>query len=189
MNQEQDWIEAAANGDEAAFTALVESYQERVYNLTYRMLGTAEDAEDAAIEVFFRVYRKLDHYDRSRKFSTWILSIATHYCIDQLRTRRLKWLSLDDEKISPAVFASKQPSPESYVLQNEREAEVRALLDTLSSEHKAVIVLRYWYNMSYEEIAESTGDSLSAVKSRLFRARRMLATKMPAAEQMAMAMA
>lgn len=182
MDQERHWIEAARQGDRDAFGRLVQAYQKPVYNLTYRMLGNAEEAEDAAQEVFLRAYRKLDTFDPGRKFSTWLLSIASHYCIDRLRRRRLKWLSLEDERLPSSVLASHQPGPERRVMQNEQQAQIQALLDTLSADYRAAVVLHYWYDLSYEEIAETTGSTVSAIKSRLFRARRMLAQQLQEAE-------
>jgi RNA polymerase sigma-70 factor (ECF subfamily) len=189
MNQEQHWIEAARGGDREAFGRLVQAYQRPVYNLTYRMLGNAEEAEDAAQEVFIRVYRKLNTFDPQRKFSTWILSIASHYCIDRLRRRRLKWLSLEDERLPPSALVSHQDGPERSVMQGEQRAQIQALLDTLSDDYRAAVVLHYWYDLSYEEIAETTGSSVSAIKSRLFRARRMLAQQLKETETQANAMA
>ena len=178
MDQEQGWIEAARRGDRNAFGRLVEAYQGPVYNLTYRMLGNPEEAEDAAQETFLRAYRKLGSYDPTRKFSTWLLSIASHYCIDRLRRRRLTWLSLEDEGLPAEAMASHQPGPERNLLQSEHEAQIQALLDTLSADYRTVVVLHYWHDLSYEEIAQTTGSTVSAVKSRLFRARRMLAQRL-----------
>ena len=189
MDQEALWIEAARQGDREAFSCLVEAFQGPVYNLTYRMLGNAQEAEDAAQEAFVRAYRKMDSYDPSYKFSTWMLSIASHYCIDLLRRRRLKWVSLEDERLPPAQLTSHQPGPEKQAMQSEREAAIAALLDTLAADYRATVVLRYWYDMSYEEIAETTGSTVSAIKSRLFRARRMLAEQLQETEKEAGAMA
>ncbi|MGD9100885.1 MAG: sigma-70 family RNA polymerase sigma factor [Anaerolineae bacterium] len=189
MDQEQRWIEAARRGDRDAFGRLVQAYQRPVYNLTYRMLGNAEEAEDAAQEVFLRAYRKLDTFDPGRKFSTWLLSIASHYCIDRLRRRRLKWLSLEDERLPPSVLVSHQAGPERRVVQGEQQAQIQALLDTLSDDYRAAVILHYWYDFSYEEIAETTGSTVSAIKSRLFRARRMLAQQLQEAEAQAGALA
>ena len=88
MIDEIAWINQAQQGDEKAFTVLVETYQKPVYNLCYRMLGEAEAAEDAAQETFLKVYQNLVRYDRARPFPTWLLSIAAHDCIDRLRRRR-----------------------------------------------------------------------------------------------------
>ena len=189
MEKEQGWIEAARRGDRKSFGRLVEAYQGPVYNLTYRMLGNPDEAEDAAQEAFLRAYRKIDTYDPARKFSTWLLSIASHYCIDRLRRRRLTWLSLEDEKLSPAALISHQPGPERRAVQSEREAEIQALLDTLPADYRATVVLFYWYDLSYEEIAQTTSSTVSAVKSRLFRARRMLAKQLQGSEVEAGAMA
>jgi RNA polymerase sigma-70 factor (ECF subfamily) len=88
QDTEPGWLDKALNGDAQAFTDLVEAYQKPVYNLCYRMLGNSQDAEDAAQETFLRAYKSMRRYDRSRPFSTWLLSIAAHYCIDQIRRRR-----------------------------------------------------------------------------------------------------
>lgn len=182
MDQEQRWIEAARKGDREAFGRLVEVYQAPVYNLAFRMLGEPNEAEDVAQEVFLRAYRKLDSYDPGRKFSTWLLSIASHYCIDQLRRRRLTWLSLEDEAVPPGALVSQHPGPEGHAVQSERDAHIQRLLDTLSADYRAVVVFHYWYDLSYEEIADVTESTVSAVKSRLFRARRMLAKQLQEAD-------
>ena len=189
MDQERRWIEEARQGDRNAFGNLVKAYQGPVYNLTYRMLGDPDEAEDAAQESFLRAYRKLDSYDPERKFSNWLLSIASHYCVDRLRRRRLVWLSLEDENLPPATLVSHQPGPEHHIVEHEREAEIQGLLDTLSPDYRTVVVLHYWYNLSYEEIAETTDSTVSAVKSRLFRARRMLAKQLQPSEVGASAVA
>jgi RNA polymerase sigma-70 factor (ECF subfamily) len=181
VDQEQSWIEAARQGDRNAFGLLVEAYQGPVYNLTYRMLGDPHEAEDAAQETFLRAYRKLDSYDPARKFSTWLLSIASHHCIDRLRRRRLTWLSLEDEGLPPEAMVSHQPGPERRAMHSEHETHIQTLLDTLSADYRAVVVLHYWYDLSYEEIAQVTDSTISAVKSRLFRARRMLAKQLQGA--------
>lgn len=177
MDQELRWIEAARQGDKSAFGRLVEAYQRPVFNLTYRMLRQQEEAEDAAQETFLRAYRKLNSYDPAHKFSTWLLSIASHYCIDLLRRRRLTWLSLEEEGLPPGAMKSEQPGPEHRAMQGEREAQIEALLDALAPDYRAVVLLHYWHGLSYEEIAQTTDSTVSAVKSRLFRARRMLAER------------
>jgi RNA polymerase sigma-70 factor (ECF subfamily) len=176
--QEQAWIEAAGGGDRAAFGHLVQAYQRPVYNLTYRMLGDAARAEEAAQETFVRAYTKLDKYDPAYKFSNWILSIASHYCIDRLRRRRLKWLSLGSENLPPAALASPQLGPEQRVIEAEHKAEIQAMLQSLPADDRAALVLHYWHDLSYDEIAKATDSTVSAVKSRLYRARRKLAQQM-----------
>ena len=170
---EQAWLQQAQQGDDLAFSYLVEAYQRPVYNLCYRMMGNAEDAEDAAQETFIRAYKALDRYDPSRKFSTWLLSIASNYCIDQHRRRKLPTFSVDafDSPIVPHDGLS----VEAQMMQDERQSQVTDLLETLQPKDKAAIVMRYWYDYSYEEIAEALSLTVSAVKSRLHRARKDLA--------------
>ena len=182
MDRRQEWIDAAWRGDANAFGNLVQSYQTPVYNLTYRMLGNAPDAEDAAQEAFVRAYTKLDSYDPMRSFSSWLLAIAAHYCIDRLRRRRWVWFSLQDKDLPSDILASPEISPEGCAVNHEMEARVQTMLDSLRPDYRAALVLRYWYDLSYEEIAKMTGSTVSAVKSRLFRARRVLAKELqPAA--------
>jgi RNA polymerase sigma-70 factor (ECF subfamily) len=170
----------ARAGDQAAFGRLVTAYQTPVYNLSYRMLGNAAEAEEAAQETFLRAYKHLRSYDPQRPFHSWLLSIASHYCIDRLRRRRITWLSFEDEIATPdAVWPTGDtPNPESVVAQREREAYIQELLAGLSPTDRAAITLRYWYDYSYEEIAETLTLTVSAVKSRLYRARRALAEMM-----------
>ncbi len=186
MDQEQLLIQETLEGNQDAFAELVQMYQTQVYNLAFRMLGDAYEAEDAAMECFMRAFRRLHQYDPNHKFVTWLLSITSHYCIDQLRKRRLFWISLEDEKLPGGTLASHQPGPEQRMIQSEREAEVQAILEKLPAKYRAAVILRYWYDMPYEEIAETTGDSVGAIKSRLFRARQMLAGHMQMADQMAL---
>lgn len=174
MEEERAWIERARAGDQEAFAHLVEAYQVAVYNLAYRMLGNASEAEDAAQETFLRAYSRLSTYQPDKRFSTWLLAIASHYCIDCLRRQRFTWLSLDD--LPPWRWpSSKEDQPEEKVLQQERRDEVREMLDQLPAQYRAAVILRYWYDLSYREIAEVMGTTENAIKSRLHRARKMLA--------------
>lgn len=173
-SEERVWIEKACQGDLAAFGNLVKAYQRPVFNLTYRMLGNAPDAEDAAQETFVRAFRKLDTFDPRRKFSSWILAIASNYCVDQLRKRRHQRISL--EELPPwRQPPGSERTPGEVVAQSEAREEVQALLEALPPEDRAVVVMRYWYDMSYQEIAQTTERTVSSVKSRLHRARRRLA--------------
>jgi RNA polymerase sigma-70 factor (ECF subfamily) len=173
-DQEKIWIDAARRGDEAAFGNLVEKYQRPVFNLCYRMLGTLMAAEDAAQEAFMRAYMHLSSYDAQRNFSSWLLSIASHHCIDQLRRKHHQLLSLDD--LTPDTWTGEPTAePEEIVLNREKEREVNRMLQRLPADYRAAVVLRYWYDLSYEDIAQLLDTTVSAIKSRLFRARQMLA--------------
>lgn len=176
MENEQVWLEAARLGDKNAFGKLIEAYQSPVYNLAYRMLHNSREAEEAAQEAFIRAYTRLDSYDPNRKFSTWILSITSNYCIDLLRKRRAVLLSIDEPlPPHPALMADGHHRPETQVIAGEQEELVQSLLDELPEDYRQTVILRYWYDLSYEEIAEVMDTTLGAIKSRLFRARKQLA--------------
>lgn len=174
---ETQWIAEAKTGDKEAFSHLVEKYNRPVYSVCYRMLGTPTAAEDAAQEAFIRAYKALDRYDPNRSFATWLLSIASNYSIDQLRKRKVTILSMDSEKHAWLAPPDPGPSPEKVALEKEKQALVQTILAELSETDRAAVVLQYWHDYSYEEIAEALDLSTSAVKSRLFRARRLLAEK------------
>jgi RNA polymerase sigma-70 factor (ECF subfamily) len=137
------------------------------------MLGNAVEAEDAAQETFLKAYTHLNTYDPDRKFSSWLLAIASHHCIDRLRQRRWGWLSLDE--LPPWRWLANSSQPEEVVIRREEGGEVRQLLDQLPPHYRATVVLHYWYGLSYQEIAEAMETTESAVKSTLYRARQMLA--------------
>jgi len=178
VEHEQQLIAQVVTGDQDAFAELVETYQRSVYNLTYRMLGEAGEAEDAAQEAFLRAYQHIDRYDASRPFKTWLLSIASNYCIDKLRKRRLTWLSIDEPLPPHPALHSPEGDPEDMALIDERQAAVQAMLAELAPEYRAAVILRYWYDMSYQEIAELLDTTESAIKSRLFRARQALSDQL-----------
>ena len=172
-NFEVEWLQKALQGDESAFTNIVETYQRPVFNLCYRMLGDPDEAEDAAQETFWRAYQALHRYDQKRPFPTWLLSIAAHYCIDQQRKRRIPLLSM--ELLPEEDAPDSAPVPEKVVSEMEETSQMRRLLSKLGPQDRAAVILRYWYEFSEEEIAKSLSLTVSAVKSRLHRARIELA--------------
>jgi RNA polymerase sigma-70 factor (ECF subfamily) len=172
-NLEPAVLNQVHHGNQEAFTHLVETYQRPVYNLCYRMLGNPNEAEDASQETFLRVYRNINHYDTDRPFSTWLLSIAAHLCIDQLRKRHMIVISMDTTPYLEPADGS--PGPESAFLLKEDQRRVQALLKTLNPHDRAAVIMYYWYDFSYEEIAKSLSLTPSAVKSRLHRARLSMA--------------
>ena len=177
-----EWVQLAKQGDQDAFAEIVYSFTDAIYNLCYRMLGERTEAEDATQEAFIRAYMNLHRYDTERSLKTWLLSIASNHCIDRLRKRRLKWMSLDEPLPSGSALAlrSEDPGPEERALRNERSNAIQLILDDLAPDYRAAVVLRYWYDYSYVEIAETLETTESAIKSRLFRARQILAEKMGA---------
>jgi len=178
VNEEQAWVIQAQQGKEEAFTRLVETYQTPVFNLCYRMLGDPELAEDAAQEAFLRAYQHLHRYDQKRPFATWLLSIAAHYCIDRLRRRKFSMFSMDAEDEQGNTFElpdPDSPNPETQSIKGQMRERVHSMLKDLNETDRAAIIMRYWYDYSEIEIAESLHLTVSAVKSRLHRARKELA--------------
>ncbi|MGA9531155.1 MAG: sigma-70 family RNA polymerase sigma factor [Anaerolineales bacterium] len=172
--EEARWLELAQSGDDEAFGRLVEAFQGPVYNLCLRMLGEQDEAEDAAQETFWKAYRNLGRYDPQRKFINWLLAIASNHCVDRLRKRGLKLVSLQAMPwLETAV--EQELGPEGAMAQAEEDHKVRQLLAELGGVDRAAIVLRYWYDLSYSEIGDALSLTESAVKSRLHRARTSLA--------------
>jgi RNA polymerase sigma-70 factor (ECF subfamily) len=168
-------LRRASLADREAFGAVVEEYQVAVYNLCYRMLGDHHLAEDAAQETFLRAFRSRARQDPNRPTRTWLLSIAAHHCIDQLRRRALlTWLPLGERNmVEPAA------GPEARLVRSESEQEVGRLLRQLKPPERAAIVLRYWYDMSIEEIAAILQITSASARTRLHRARKELAALQP----------
>ena len=176
LNEEQVWLEQAMEGDKEAFGKIIQAYQSPVYNLAYRMLNNSGEAEEAAQEAFIRAYTRLDSYNPNHKFSTWLLSITSNYCIDQIRKRRAILLSIDEPLAPhPALMSDRSKGPEAQTVEGEQQEMVQTLLQELPADYRQAVVLRYWHELSYEEIAEMMDTSVSAIKSRLFRARKQLA--------------
>src|SRR2546421_4073253 len=170
-------VELVLADDQDAFTVLVERYKDAVQNLAYRMLSNAAEAEDVTQETFVRAYTQLATYKPAHKFSTWLLSIASHLAIDQLRRRRFLALPLEDVPFLDWI-ADVGTGPEQSALEGEQQDEVQTYLQRLPGKYRAVIVLRYWYDFSYEEIARTLNLTPALVKARLHRARELLARYM-----------
>jgi RNA polymerase sigma-70 factor (ECF subfamily) len=174
--QELAYIDAVKAGNTNAFQYLVETYQSRVYNLALRMLANEQEAQDAAQDAFVQAYTRLASYRSEWRFKTWIMAITSNLCVDRLRRRRIEPTTFSDHTEDPdAEFVSHEPLPEVVAMRHERQATIRAMLDQLAPEDRGMVVMFYWGDMSYEEIARMTGSTVNAVKSRLFRARRALA--------------
>jgi RNA polymerase sigma-70 factor, ECF subfamily len=175
-------VNAYLEGETRTFDVLVERYQTRLLNFVYRIVGDRERAEDLVQEVFVRVYRHLGRFDRSKKFSTWIYTIASNLAKNELRNRSRNPLVLftsmtkgweDEER--PLEFEDPSSRPDDLF----RKRHVRELVESsvaqLPTHHREVFVLREIEGRSYEEIAEITHCNLGTVKSRLNRARNSFA--------------
>jgi len=175
-------VDAYLSGADRSFDALVERYQSRLLNFIYRIVGDRERAEDLVQEVFIRVYRHLGRFDRSKKFSTWIYTIASNLAKNELRNRARSPLVLFtsmtrgvDGEERPVEFEDARARPDDEFRRRQTRELVEASVARLPAHHREVFVLRELEGRSYEEIAEITRCNLGTVKSRLNRARNSFA--------------
>jgi len=165
-------IERFLAGDGAAFTALVDRHQRRVYNLAYRMLGREEDAKDATQEAFLSALRKLSTFRGQAAFTTWMHRVTVNSCYDILRRRRREPLPTDQEDHPPVPAADPAGSVASAV-------DVQRALLGVPEEFRSVVVMHDALDMSYEDVAEALGIPVGTVKARLHRGRVALARLLP----------
>ena len=156
-------IHSSQAGDEEAFAALFHKYKNLVYKTAYLMLGNANEAEDALQEVFLKVHKSLSTFQPSKgAFTTWLHRITVNHCLNRRRKRRIFALSLDE--ISPTSLTGHSPSPESKLAEEET---VQQALKRLSEKQRTVAILRYYWELSYAEIAQILDIPVGTVKSRL----------------------
>jgi RNA polymerase sigma-70 factor (ECF subfamily) len=181
-NEEGRWVTGHLAGDPQAFSALVDHYQIRLLNFINRSLGDRERAEDLVQEVFIRVYRHLHRFDRSKKFSTWVYTIASNLAKNELRNRSRNPLVLfqtvqknfqDEDR--PLQFEDTTSRPDDMYRKRHLREIVEESVAKLPEHHRNVFILRELEGKSYEEIAEITDCNLGTVKSRLNRARNSFA--------------
>lgn len=160
-----------------AFEQIVQTYQTKVYNIALSITGNHHDADDAAQDVFVKVYRSIGAFSFHAQFSTWLYRVATNVCLDYLRKRKRGStvpLDTDDADEPQLQVADTAPTPEFAFEQKETIRLVRQAIANLSDEHKKVIVLRDLSGLTYEEIAAIEQCSVGTVKSRINRARQNL---------------
>ncbi len=170
-DMESDWVVASQHGDNRAFNQLVLKWEKSIYNLTLRMLHDPDEAEDTTQEVFLAAFRNIRRFRKDAKFSTWLYRIAVNHCLSRLRRRpQGVHFSLDAEKSADRVV-SRLPSHESHekeILSAERQSHVRAALQFLQPEHRAVLELKFFQDLTFEEIAAVVEAPVSTIKSRLY---------------------
>lgn len=168
----------AADGLDSAFESLVRKYEKLVSTCAYSIVGNTEDALDVSQETFLKVYKSIGSFKGESEFSTWIYRIAKNTALDFVRRRKQNTVSIDSSGEENEGFdiadESESASPEKKVLQKEKVQILRKAIDSLSEEHREIIILRDMNDYSYEAIAESLGIETGTVKSRLFRAREQL---------------
>jgi RNA polymerase sigma factor, sigma-70 family len=173
----------ALKGDQRAFAELVGLYQDKLFHMAYRMLYNRQEAEDVVQETFLRVYKNLERYDESLKFSTWIYRIATNLCIDRLRKRKPSY-SLDAESTDHegldgySMIPSDDRTPESELLLSETQRIIHDSIDSLPPKYKTIMMLRYIQEMSLQEIGDVLDMPVTTIKTRVHRGREFLRKKL-----------
>lgn len=169
----EELVRAAAKGRTDAFEELVRLHEKKVYALTLRMCGNPEDARDAAQEAFLSAWRGLPSFRGEAGFSTWLYRLASNAAIDQLRRnrRQREEASLDAGEMDTP---DQSPGPQEAAEGSELQRAVADGLASLSEDHRRILLLREYQQLSYDEIAQTLDMDLGTVKSRISRARRAL---------------
>jgi RNA polymerase sigma-70 factor (ECF subfamily) len=179
-NEDYQLVTAAIRGEQQAYAALLERYRPSVYNHLYKMVRNHDDAEDLTLEAFGKAFNKLSTYAPHFAFSTWLFKIAVNNCIDHIRKKRLQFLSIDQpieaggDKDFTGSLRNHARNPEEEIIRRQRLQMVRSTLSRLSKKYRHMIELRYYEELSYEEIATELQIPIGTVKAQLFRAKEML---------------
>ncbi|HVT18728.1 MAG TPA: RNA polymerase sigma factor [Thermoanaerobaculia bacterium] len=167
-----------AAGEVDAFATLVEAHQDRLLRLCERLLGDVEEARDAAQEVFLRAFRKAAEFQPQGQVFTWLYRIATNYCLNKLRRRRLvRFIQLEgseEREAAPIDPPDSAPDPATALAARQRWGSTRRAIAGLPAGQRAVLILARFEGLSYRQIAEVLGITEGAVESRLFRAMRRI---------------
>ncbi|NRB71203.1 MAG: sigma-70 family RNA polymerase sigma factor [Xanthomonadales bacterium] len=170
-DRDQELIADCLKGDRQALSSLVRRYERPIYNVSYRMLRSPDEAEDVAQTTFLKAFENLHRYNAEHKFFSWIYRIAVNESLNQIRRRKHTEQWVDDQ---PAPG----PGPQSQLEAHEVSDDVQQALEAISDDHRSVIVLRHFAEHSYREIGEILQLPEKTVKSRLFSARKAMKAKL-----------
>ena len=171
---------AREEGDQRAYADLMRMYREPIYLMLLKMTNNPTDADDLTIEAFGKAFSSLHLYTPTHAFSTWLFSIATNNCVDFIRKKRLQTVYLDDIRttadgeIYEYPIAAESNNPEESIIHEQRVQVLREVVQQLKPRYRKLVEMRYFDEMSYEEIAEELKMPLGTVKVQLFRARDLL---------------
>lgn len=165
-------VEECLRGDRRAFEAFVDRYQRPLYNAAYRILGSADDAEEATQAAFIKAFEALGSFRKGTKFFSWLYRIAINESLNMRQARR-HHEPVDEESLS------RHETPETIYRQKELEGTIQEALNALPDDYRVVIVLRHYQDLSYDEIAAVLEIPAKTVKSRLFSARQQLRALLP----------
>lgn len=186
MNSDEQLVKRSLQGDNEAFEELVVKYQNKIYALAYRYMGNEEDAYDMTQESFIKAYRSLRSFKGDSSFGTWMYRVATNVCLDELRRRKRRIVSLsldeplatrDGDEVEKEI-PDTSPTADIIYEQKELSQYIQDVLNGMKPDHKTTIILRDIMELTYEEIAEVLNCNVGTVKSRLSRARESLRKKL-----------
>lgn len=178
--EDYELVQQAVRGDQQAYTSLMERYENSVYHTMLRMVRNSEDATDLTIEAFGKAFCNLVSYVPRHAFSTWLFRIAINNCIDHIRRKRLVLLSLDEsvEAEGDSDFADslkdRGHNPEEQIIRNQRLERTRQVILQLDPKYRVMIEMRYFEELSYDEISAELNIPLGTVKAQLYRAKELL---------------
>lgn len=174
-------VKRAVDGDQKAFAELMERYRDAIFFMLLKMVNNRDDADDLTIEAFGKAFNRIKQYQPSYAFSTWLFKIASNNCIDFLRKeKKKKMVSLDNsisgEDGDEMTFEVRdnEPDPEETFMKGQKAETMREVVEKLKPRYRDLVVLRYFKEYSYEEIADELDLPLGTVKAQLFRAREFL---------------
>jgi len=171
-------VKRATAGDQRAYAELMGRYRDAIYYMLLKMVNNASDAEDLTVEAFGKAFKNITQYAPNYAFSTWLFKIATNNCIDFIRKKKANHVSLDHtneehERATKDIQAS-IPDPEESLINDQKIKMMRSLVSKLKPRYRKLIELRYFSELSYEEIADELELPIGTVKAQLFRARELL---------------
>ncbi|MEO1515999.1 MAG: sigma-70 family RNA polymerase sigma factor [Bacteroidota bacterium] len=178
--EDYDLVLRAIDGNQKAYSTLMDRYRSSIFHMMLKMVNNREDADDLTLEAFGKAFNKLPSYAPRYAFSTWLFKIAINNCIDYIRKKRLNLLSIDDpiEPHSDHDYSSNIRSntldPEEKFIRKQRVKLMRTIMGKLSLKYRLMIELRFFEELSYDEIAKELNIPLGTVKAQLFRAKEIL---------------
>jgi len=172
---------AIDNGDQKAYAELMDRYRDSLYYMVKKMVGNDDDADDLTIEAFTKAFLRLDQYNPQFAFSTWLFKIATNGCIDFIRKKKMNTVSIDKPMINDEgdhnamQIPHKGFTPEEDLVRKQNVILIRGIVDKLKPHYKLLVEMRYFQELSIEEISKEMNMPTGTVKAQLFRAREFLA--------------
>ncbi len=173
-------VSRAISGEQKAYAELMARYRDAIYFILLKMVNNRDDANDLAIETFAKAFQNLEKYKPDYAFSTWLFKIATNNCIDYIRKKKLKTFSIDQvtgedgENSRPWEIAGNSPTPEESMIKKQKTSLLKNVVDKLPVRYRKLVILRYFEELSYEEISTQLDIPLGTVKAQLFRAHNLL---------------